>query len=94
MSTPQHDLFGVWFGRVEHAIVNALIEAYPNRVDRITLTDTIYADDPEGGPDNALTGLRVMIANIRAKLKGTGWTIPKMTGGSGEKYGGYRLTRE
>jgi DNA-binding winged helix-turn-helix (wHTH) protein len=94
MTTIQHDLFGIPFGPVELKILSTLIGAYPDKVERFELADAVYSDDPEGGPEHANTVLRVMVARLRRKLTGTGWTIPKMKTGTGEAYGGYRLARE
>lgn len=50
-----------------------------------TLTDSVWSDDPDGGPLNADTRLKVIASHIRKKIQGSGVVVRGIWGV------GYRL---
>lgn len=44
------------------------------------MADTVYADDPDGGPEDADNLMSVFVCRIRPKLAAVGWGITKNQG--------------
>lgn len=80
-ANPVADLENVWLPRGQSKILDVLAEAYPRRVSTETLVSRVYADDPNGGPLNALQTIRTQIHKIRQTLPKYGWTIPHNSAG-------------
>lgn len=78
------------FSRREQAIVAVLAKAYPKPVTIDRLVFAIYADDIDGGPENAGGTVRQFISRIRQRLPEYGWRIPPARTGRGNA-GEYRL---
>ncbi|NMG39826.1 hypothetical protein GRZ55_11280 [Chelativorans sp. ZYF759] len=74
----------------ERRVVVALAGIYPRSVERRALIDTLYFDDPNGGPECANNVLGMVLARLRKKLPSHGWTIPKNCAGAGSN-NRYRL---
>lgn len=70
---------------------NRIIEIVSRRpgLDMHRLADLVYADDINGGPDDAAMVVRVTIAHMNKQLRRQGWRIAADRCG----YGGYRLSR-
>lgn len=66
----------------QRSILEILIGAYPRKVRGPSLIDALYADDPNGGADNARTVVSVQMNRLRKRMAGSGWTIPKLGGGN------------
>lgn len=73
------------FGRVQDAIIQALLDRFGTWVRTETLIECAWADDPNGGPLNANDNLRVHIDRIRKKIAPCGLAI------TGRNYGGRML---
>lgn len=67
----------------QRAMIDALVEVYPNGMHPQRVVDRMYADDPEGGPDRAYEAARYAAYDLRKKLEPYGWTIPRNTQGRG-----------
>lgn len=76
---PRLDLFGLPLGRVEALILKELVKAYPSgRYIRIEdMAAIVYSHDKDGGPDHALTCIKVTVVKLRKKIERLGWTITK-----------------
>lgn len=77
----------------ERRIVDELIRAYPRKVSISSLVDTLYFDDPNGGPDNAHATVRVNLTHLRKRLPKFGWTIPSSYGRGPGNSGKYTIER-
>jgi hypothetical protein len=76
---------------VHGPIRQRIVDAIANRPDGITraeLLDTVYADDPDGGPDNPNT-ISVLIHHANTELMRQGFCISPTWRGRGARY---RLT--
>lgn len=71
-------------------IVRTLAAAYPRPVETSYLIEALYADDPNGGPDNPEGVVRTLVSRLRALLPNYGWNIPINRAGHGN-FGRYRL---
>lgn len=70
-------------GPVRQAIVN-LIASRPDGVTRAEIIDVVYADDPDGGPENPNT-ISVLVKFANWDLAPQGYRITS-TGGPGSRY--------
>lgn len=77
---------------MQRKIVEALALAYPRSLTMPQLVSSVYADDIDGGPENAAGVLHILLVRLRKKLPQLGWTIPKNISGSGN-WGRYRLQK-
>ncbi len=77
----------------QRAIVEVLVGAYPRTVSMEKLVDALWGDDPNGGPDNPRRVVHAQVCHIRRILAASGWTIPNLLGGWGNRNGRYRLER-
>lgn len=71
----------------ERRILFFLAKRFGSRVPTTSLIDYLYADDQNGGPENAERVLRVVNCRLRKKLRPVGLTIRGYGGrpiGSGE----------
>lgn len=75
-------------GPVRQRIVD-LIASRPDGITRGEILDLVYADDPNGGPDNPNT-ISVLIKHANAELAAQGWHIAPAWLGRGARY---RLVR-
>ena len=82
----------VRFTKTEARIIDVLWRrrAQGGVPDLETLAQLVYADDPDGGPDNWNT-LSVLLLKVRRKLEGTGFAIPHAYG---RPRIGFRIVRE
>ena len=87
---PTTELEDAPLSRGQKNIVDALAAIYPRRIYINDLVDNVYASDPNGGPDNAHSTVRVQISHLRKRLPSFGWTIPMNHRGAGN-HGYYRL---
>jgi hypothetical protein len=71
-------------------LINALVDVYPRSVKMGFLVDRLYADDPDGGPDDPVRLVRSLMTRIRKELPEYGWSVPANSAGRGN-YGSYRL---
>ena len=76
----------------QRKIVEALALVYPRSLTMPQLVDSVYANDIDGGPDNAAGVLHILICRLRKKLPQLGWIIPKNKSGAGN-FGRYRLEK-
>ena len=60
----------------EYKILSKLIERKGRGIARDALTDHLYDEHPEGGPDHAYNTVCNHISRIRSKIQKFGWTIP------------------
>lgn len=76
---PRTDLFNVHCGPTERLVMNELVLAYERKepLRPKDIAGTIYAHDPNGGPDNSFLCVRMFIGRIRKKIEPLGWTITK-----------------
>jgi hypothetical protein len=74
-------------GPVRQRIVDTIANR-PDGISRAELLDVVYADDPEGGPDNANT-ISVLIHHANIELAPQGFRIEPTWLGRGARY---RLT--
>jgi DNA-binding response OmpR family regulator len=73
--------------RTELTILEFLVEARHRTTSNSVLTEIVYSQRPDGGPDDAYNVVRQTVRRLRAKLAGQGWTIQTLWGV------GYRLAR-
>jgi hypothetical protein len=76
------------WGPLKTIIIAKLVEAYPVPVTMQQLIDALYSSDPNGGPGNPDESIRMMIWQLRTRMRQYGWTIS-----AGKRYGGWRLQR-
>lgn len=81
---PKTELVDALLTPNQQKIVDILARAYPRRLHTETLINTLYEDDPNGGPETAIQVVRVQIFHIRKKLATHGWTIPHNKVGRGQ----------
>lgn len=62
------------------------IKARPGLLGGPQLVDVIYASDPTGGPDEALTAIHVMINRMNKLLAGVGEQVKADRRGAGATY--------
>jgi hypothetical protein len=77
-------------GPVRQRIVN-LIASRPDGITRGEILDLVYADDPNGGPDNPNT-VSVLIKHANAELAAQGFRIEPAWLGPGARYRLVRIT--
>lgn len=56
-------------------LLDALVAGKNRYQSKSVLIEKIYADDPDGGPDDAVRHLRVHIHKLRSKLEKAGFDI-------------------
>lgn len=61
-------------------VVDVLLRSYPRTMSFRRLADLVYADDPNGGPDQAERCLSSSIAQARHEIAKTGWRIGGASG--------------
>ena len=71
-------------GPVRQRIVN-LVASRPDGITRGELLDLVYADEPNGGPDNPNT-ISVLIKHANEELAAQGWHIAPAWLGRGARY--------
>ncbi len=72
------------------SVAAALASAYPRRLPMGALIDALYANDPNGGPEQASNVIIVRVSQLRKKLMPYGWTVSSGVDGPGS-HAGYRL---
>lgn len=83
---PLSGLLEVPLSHMDRTIVEILSRSYPRAISSTVLTDMVYAEDPDGGPDYAKNSLQVTVCRLRPKLEPYGWTIPRNATGSPGQY--------
>lgn len=74
-------------GHVSRRILELLSGAYPRAIAGPRLTELVYENDPDGGPEG--NSMQVVIWHLRKKIEPYGWTIPLAQHGTNSA--GYRL---
>ncbi|CAN7392652.1 helix-turn-helix domain-containing protein [Neorhizobium sp. LjRoot104] len=74
-------------------LLNELSKKVGRNVRRQVLLDACYADDEDGGPDDAPRAFRANLSKLRKAIKDFGWTVECVGGRGRGNYGGafYRL---
>lgn len=75
------------FGRIVEAIARFGRSGRP--VNAFEVAEVVYADDPDGGPDDPTNGIRVLIWKRRPQFRAYGWDLEHASG----RGGGYRIVR-
>lgn len=68
-------LKSISFGKTASRTILTLINSYPKPLTMEEIVNAVYWSDPNGGPLNAETVIRLTLPKIRKKLKPMGWTI-------------------
>ncbi len=72
-------------------VIEVLAKAHPRRIPIHDLSDLVYSDDPNGGPDDAPAVLRTTICHINRTLAAYGWRISGSRKGMRNGYGLMRV---
>lgn len=75
------------------AVIELLIRAYPRSVTMAVIVDSLWGDDPNGGPEDPRNIVHIQLSRIRKMIRHHGWTIPKLKAGPNDRSGRYRLER-
>ncbi len=65
-------LLSLKFTRSQHHVLAMLAARSPNWVATERLTDSLYADDPDGGPISAAGTVKVFLHQVKAQLAAAG----------------------
>ncbi len=66
-------------------IVDLLAAAYPRAVLVNAIFDSLYGEDPQGGPDNPGNAVKGRVSRLRKRLSPYGWTISHANCGTGSE---------
>lgn len=64
----------------QRAILEVLVRAWPVPIYIADLTDRVYSDDPDGGPETAQNTVSAQLVYLRKRLAPYNWTVTKGTG--------------
>jgi hypothetical protein len=71
----------------QRKVLDVLINTYPRPMSARQLAARVYADDPNGGPEDSENCVSVYLFRIRKAIKPMGWTA----GAAGNEQEGIRL---
>lgn len=71
----------------QRKVLDVLINTFPKALSARQIADRVYADDPNGGPENSENCISVRLYAIRKAIKHLGWTA----GALGHEQEGIRL---
>lgn len=74
---PVNFLSDMPLGPVQRRLINTMIDAYPNKVAMLDLKEAAYGKSLGQGHRNPNAGVSVILSELRKKLVGTGWRIPR-----------------
>lgn len=87
----RHMKLSALFAGRRRRILEIIESRHPARVDKRTLVDILYAEDLDGGPDNAEGVIPVLVYQMNQRLTSTGWKISGQIDGMRDGYGLVRL---
>lgn len=82
------DAYEMNLPRRERQILEVLVRSTGRPTFMSKIIDELYADDPDGGPENAEGCAQTHISKLRRKLRPHGWLIDS------RRFDGYRLVRD
>lgn len=71
----------------QRKVLDVLINTFPKALSARQLANRVYADDPNGGPENSENCISVYLCRIRKAIQPLGWTA----GARGNEQEGIRL---